>query len=165
MLSNDQKLETYRVLGLTAMFSGGSEYKIAWAMYLLESGIETENLAVLATLLKPVNEFEAEDYFNRVLSELRITRPTSLTAIEGYAKVLTKEIIEGILTPEKGVAKIYEAIIHLDYPGSLGEFTALEDEWYCECINGWSLEQRAEEIVKASKDAYGILRYPSLSEA
>ena len=165
MLSESQKIETYKALGQVAMGCGGSEYKCAWAMSLLEQGVETENLAILATLLKPVNEFEADDYFNRVLTELDIERPNNEAAIEGYAKVLMKEVIESSLAPEDGASMIYSANVKLDYPGSFGEFTVLEDEWYCESINGWSKEQRKNEIIKACKEAYGIVNYPNIFKA
>ncbi len=165
MLSESQNIETYKMLGQVAMCSGGSEFKISWAMSLLEQGLETENLATLATLLKPVNEFEAEDYFNRVLAELSIDRPNDEAAIEGYVKVLTDEVVKGYLSPESGVSMIYTANVQLGYPGSLGEFTALEDEWYCECINGWSKQKRNEEIIKACKEAHEVLNYPRISKA
>ena len=165
MLSESQKIETYKTLGLVSMCSGGSEFKIKWAMSLLEQGVETENLAVLATMLKPVNEFEGDEYFDKVLGELSIIRPSKQDSIEGYAKVLAKEVVEGQLQPESGVTMIYSANVQLDYPGPLGEFTSLEDEWYCECINGWSKQQRAEEIVKACKEAFEALKYPRLFKA
>ena len=112
-----------------------------------------------------MNEFEADDYFNRVLVELGIERPSDEAAIEGYAKVLTDEVAKGYLSPESAVSMIYSANVRLDYPGSLGNFTALEDEWYCECINGWSKQKRNEEIIKACKEAYEVLNYPNISKA
>jgi hypothetical protein len=165
MLSESQKIETYKALGQVAMGCGGSEYKCAWAMSLLEQGLETQNLAILATLLKPINEFEADDYFNRVLKELSIERPNDEKAIEGYAKVLMKEVVDGSLGPEVGASMIYSANVKLDYPGSFGEFTVLEDEWYCESINGWSKEQRRNEIIKACKEAYEVISYPNILKA
>ncbi|MCE2596674.1 hypothetical protein K6Y31_17945 [Motilimonas cestriensis] len=165
MFSESDKHETYRVLGLAAMCSGGGEYKVDWAMYLLESGVETENLAILATLLKPVNEFEAEDYFNRVLNELKIIRPSQEAALAGYAWVLAKDIIDGVLAPDSGVSQIYAVNMALDYPGTLGEFTALEDEWYCECINGLSKQKRREEIIKACNECLEVLQYPDVFKA
>ncbi|WP_444921764.1 hypothetical protein ACJJID_05130 [Microbulbifer sp. CnH-101-G] len=48
MLSKSQLFETYKVLGLAAMHPAGAEYKVAWAMTLLESGADTESLAELA---------------------------------------------------------------------------------------------------------------------
>lgn len=165
MFSDSQKIETYKALGQIAMVSGGSEYKCAWAMSLLEQGVDTPNLAILATLLKPINEFEADDYFNRVLKELNIDRPSDEGAIEGYARVLMKEVIDGSLAPEIGASMIYGANIKLGYPESFGEFTVLEDEWYCECINGWSKEKRRAEIIKACKEAYEFLNYPIIFKA
>ncbi|MGZ9898344.1 hypothetical protein [Shewanella gaetbuli] len=165
MLSESQKHETYRALGLAAMCSGGSEHKISWAMYLLEQGIETENLAILATLLNPVNEFEAEDYFTRVLSELKIERPCDDDALEGYAKVLATDVVNGVLSPESGASQIYAVNVQLGYPNSFGEYTVLEDEWYCECINGWSKQKRRDEIVKACKETIEVLKYPDVFKA
>jgi hypothetical protein len=154
--TDSQKEETYKTLGLAAMHSGGAEYKVSWAMYLLEDGIETDDLLILATLLKPWNEFEVEDYFNRTLHELDIERPTSEKAIEKYIKVVASEAINEVVSPGVAVAKIYEANIQLGYPGELGEFTSLEDEWYCECINGWSKEKRNEEILKACREIINV---------
>ncbi|MFO6422969.1 hypothetical protein [Motilimonas sp. KMU-193] len=165
MFSDSQKIETYKVLGQIAMGSGTSEYKCAWAMNLLEQGVDSAHLAVLATLLKPINEFEADDYFNRVLNELNINRPCDEDAIEGYARVLMKEVIDGSLTPEAGASMIYNASIQLGVPASLGEFPVLEDEWHCECINGWSKERRRAEIIKACKAAYKALNYPNIFKA
>lgn len=162
MFSESQKIETYKAMGQIAIVSGGSEYKCAWAMSLLEQGVDTPYIAILATLIKPINEFEADDYFNRVLSELDIERPNDEEAIEGYAKVLMKEVVDGSLTPEVGVSMIYNANVKLDYPSSFGDFTVLEDEWYCECINGWSKEQRKTEIINACKDTYEVLNYPNI---
>ena len=165
MLSESQIIETYKVLGQIAMSSGGSGYKCAWAMSLLMQGVETPNLAILATLLKPINESEADDYFNRVLKELNIDRPSDECAIEGYARVLMKEVVEGSLAPELGASMIYSANIQLGHPESFSEFTVLEDEWYCECVNGWSKEQRRAEILKACKEAYEFLTYPVIFKA
>ena len=89
MLNESQKIETYKLFGLVAMYSRGSEYKVTWAMSLLEQGLDTEHLAILATLLKPLNAFEVEDYFQRALLELGVRYPCSKQAIEGYVKVLS----------------------------------------------------------------------------
>lgn len=162
MFNKSQKRETYRVLGLAAMCSGGSEYKVSWAIYLLEQGIETEHLAILASLLNPVNEFEAEAYFNTVLNELGIVRPNEEAALEGYAKVLAQAVVDGALAPEDGVSQIYAVNVQLDYPGTLSEYTSLEDKWYCERIHGWSAQHRRSEIINACKETIDVLNYPEL---
>ena len=165
MFDRLQKRETYRVLGLAAMHSGGSEYKISWAMHLLEQGVETSSLAILASLLSPVNEFEAEDYFNIVLSELGIERPDDDAVLKGYVKALVQDVLEGTLSPEVAVSQINEINILLGYPDELAEYISLDDEWYCECINGWSEEQRRREIIKACKDVDNKFTYPEMFKA
>nr|WP_159063805.1 hypothetical protein [Thaumasiovibrio occultus] len=162
MLSKPQQHETYRVLGLAALHSDGSDHKVAWALDLLQQGVETPHLAILATLLSPVNEFEADDYFNRVLSELKVKKPSDDEALEGYAKVLAQDIVDGDLSPESGVRQIYLVNVKLNFPGFLSEYTALEDEWYCECINGWSAHKRRDEIIKVCKATLETLNYPDV---
>ena len=164
MLTPAQKLETIKAFGLIAMKVGGSDIKVNWAMSLLEQGVETENLCVLASLLKPLNEFEVDEFFNIVITELSLKLPTPEEAVEGYVKILAHEVIHGIISPETGASKIYDANIFLDYPESFAEYTIYEDEWYCEHINGWSKEKRREEIIKACKVSYGLLGYPCINK-
>ena len=165
MLTPAQKLETIKAFGLIAMTVGGSELKVNWAMSLLEQGVETENLCVLASLLKPLNEFEVDEFFNIVISELDLKLPKPEEAVEGYAKILAHEVIQGIISPEIGASNIYDANVFLDYPELFAEYTIYEDEWYCEHINGWSKEKRREEIIKACKVSYGLLGYPCINKA
>jgi hypothetical protein len=165
MLSELQKIETYKCLGAVGMVSGGGEFKISWALSLLMQNVETENLGILATLLKPVNEFEIDDYFNRVLGELGVERPNNQAAIEGYVKVLAKEVIQGDLDPETSVSMIYAAYVELNYPESLSEFTTLHDKWFCENIIGWSQSQRIKNIFSACKEVFEALEYPNIFNA
>ena len=165
MLTPPQKLETIKAFGLIVMTVGGSELKVNWAMSLLEQGVETENLCILASLLKPLNEFEVDELFNIVISELDLKQPKPEEAVEGYAKTLAYEVFQGVISPEIGASKIYDANVFLDYPESFAEYTIYEDEWYCEHINGWSKEERREEIIKACKVLYGLLGYPCINKA
>ncbi len=165
MLTDEQKEEAYIILGYTAMVSGGAEQKVKWAMYMLESGAESDDLAILATFTPLFNDFEVEDYFNRVLTQLEIKRPDKKEAIYGYVKAMVKKALQSEVMPDEVVAKIYQANIKLDYPSELGEFIALEDEWYCDHVNGWSKEKRHSEILKACKDVYEELEYPDAFKA
>ncbi|MEG3753732.1 hypothetical protein [Psychromonas arctica] len=162
MLTSTQELETIKAFGLIAMTVGGSKLKVNWAMSLLEQGVETENLCILASLLNPLNEFEVDEHFNIVISELDLKFPKLEEAVEGYVKILAHEVIRGMLPPEDGASKIYDANVFLGYPESFSEYTIYEDEWYCEHINGWSKEKRQEEIIQACKVSFGLLRYPSI---
>ena len=53
----------------------------------------------------------------------------------------------------------------MDYPNSFAEYTVLEDEWYCEYINGWTKEERKNEIIKNCKKTYDVLKYPDIFRA
>ena len=115
MLTPAQELETIKAFGLIAMTLGGSELKVNWAMSLIEQGVATENLCVLASLLNPLNEceFEVDEYFNIVISELDLKFPKPEEAVEGCAKILAHEVIRGVLSPEIGVSKIDDANVFL----------------------------------------------------
>ncbi len=121
MLTDEQKEEAYIILGYTAMVSGGAEQKVKWAMYMLESGAESDDLAILATFTPLFNDFEVEDYFNRVLTQLKIKKPDKKEAIYGYVKAMVKKALQNEVMPDEVVAKIYRANIKLDYPSELGE--------------------------------------------
>lgn len=163
MLFENQIHETYKVLGLTAMCSMGGEHKIAWAMRLLEQDIESEAVAILAGISNPINEFEVDEYFIKALSDLSIERPPYAEALWGYTKAVATEVINGVQSPDEGVSLIYEIYICLNYPDQLSAFTELNDEWLCECIMGWSSDQRRAEIIKACDEVIHRTEYPRLS--
>ena len=162
MLSEFQIHETYRVFGLEVMHSANGKYKVNWALRLIESGLESEDLFCLAGFSMPLNQFEIDDYFNRALQGLSIKRPADHDALWGYAKLLSIDMMNGRLSPLKGVSLIYEINVLLDYPEQLSEYTELNDEWYCECIHGWSSQERYQRIVKASQDLVDLIEYPSI---
>ena len=164
MLSQMQKHETYKVLGLAAMSSTSSKHKISWAMTLLEQGVEAENLSILATLSNPVNEFEADDYFDRTLRELGIEMPSYDCALEGYAKALATDVVNGVLSPEEGASKLYGIKVKLENSEPLAEYSVLDDESFCE-LNGWSKQKRKDEIIKACKETIRQFNYPKVFKA
>ena len=125
MLSESQRHETDVMLGRAAMRPIGGEHKIAWALSLVQQGVMSDALIVLAGLSHPTNDFEIEDYVNRALSELAIERPCPAEALLRYAKALAMEMIHGALSAEAGVVLITEVNVHLDAPDELSRFPRL----------------------------------------
>jgi len=144
------------------MVPGGGELKVCWAMSLLEDGVESESLAILATLQQFINEFEADQYFSKVLSELSITKPPIEEAIGGFVKVIAQEVINGELDPLEGVAYFDRINSEMDYPKYLSQYVSLADEWYSEHIDGLSIEQRRQKIVESCRETYHAMQYPSI---
>ena len=162
MLTSQQKILTYKTLGLIAMTSGGGERKVKWAMTLLEEGVESETIAILATLQKFINEFEADDYFNRVLKELTIVKPSAEEALRGYVKVISLEVINGDIKPLEGAAYLDRVNSVLEYPEYLNGFIALADDWYSEHIDGLSFKQREKKIIDLCHETYKNIQYPEI---
>jgi len=144
------------------MVPGGGELKVAWALSLLEGGVESKNLAILATLHKLPNEFEVDEYFNKVLAELKIEKPATDDATRGLAKVIAHEVIDGDLAPLDGVEQLQSINSAMGYPEYLSKFVSLADEWYSENIDGLSLEQRKLKIVDSCRALYGTFEYPEI---
>lgn len=165
MLTEKQRNITYRVLGLTAIRQGGAEFKVEWALSLLETGLGSDNILILASLLAPLDEFETDHYFRLVLDELNIQDMSREQAIEGYAKVLSQEVANGSIKPETAIDQLARINSTLDYPAEYQATNLLEDEWYCTHILGWTAERRTEEIVKACEQLSLTLHFPPLEQS
>jgi hypothetical protein len=67
---------------------------VDWAFSMLENGISSTSLNILASLKEPLNIFEIEDYFNRVLKELNLREPSHEESAKYYIQFLLREIID-----------------------------------------------------------------------
>lgn len=157
--------ETHKLFGISSGGVKAADEKVKWAMFLLENGIEVEDISSLAMLTKPYNEFEADQYFQNVLKELKIKKPGDEEALWNYAFITAKEVIDRELAPEKGIEFLYGVNIELDYPNQLGRFSDLEDEWYCINVIGMTKHERNKAIVAACKDLIEIIDEPELHKA
>jgi len=79
-----------------------------------------------------------------------------------YAYVVAQEILEGDLSYENGLELLCGVNIALDYPDDLGEFTALQDEWYYSHLYGLTKKQRNMAVVTACKELVGVIAKPEL---
>ena len=161
MISESQRHETDIMLGRAAMSPVGGEHKIAWAMSLVEQGVMSEALIILAGLSHPMNNFEIEDFVNRALRELSIERPNPTGALLRYAKALALEVIREERPAEAAVVLICEVNTHLNHPDELSRFPRLSDQWFCEHMEGWSEERRREEIVRACHELVTQINDPT----
>jgi hypothetical protein len=77
-----------------------------WAENLLAEGCDSANVAILAGLTIEGSQgiYEAEAYFTKCVAELGLILPDEREAIFEYAKCLAKNICDGILEPEEGLA-------------------------------------------------------------
>ncbi|WP_432352058.1 hypothetical protein [Sporosarcina sp. A2] len=78
---------------------------IGWAFYVLHNGKSTPSLNVLVSLIKPLNIFEVEEYFNRAINELNISRPSYEESARHFVRYLLREIIDD---PSKAIDNAYD---------------------------------------------------------
>ncbi|MCM3729787.1 hypothetical protein M3226_30100 [Neobacillus cucumis] len=97
---------------------------VNWALKMLENDNDSFSLNILSSLREPLNIFEVEDYFRRVLRELNLKEPSFEECAEYYILQIAKRILEEDENNAIDLAyKIYEVVRELDYPDDL-------EEWY-----------------------------------
>ena len=68
---------------------------VEWALEMMEAGYESENLYILAGIIKPYNQFELQELTDRVLADLDLTTNDKSLTIRNYVYyILSKTINE-----------------------------------------------------------------------
>lgn len=106
--------------GKRALGSAYSKDYTEWAESLLYENVESENVAILASigLERDPDPEEVETYFLKSLKDLGLILPDEKEGLKIYAEALCEQIVSGDLDPEKGVGVLesfysksgYEAI-------------------------------------------------------
>jgi hypothetical protein len=77
-----------------------SEDYVQWAVACLESGEDSKNIRILASLQKPLYSSEVDFYFSRCLKDLGWTIPQRRECLLNYARDLAQQIVSGDLSPQ-----------------------------------------------------------------
>ncbi|VAW45283.1 hypothetical protein MNBD_GAMMA03-361 [hydrothermal vent metagenome] len=103
-----------------------------WAESLLYENVESENVAILASMgyeRDPDSE-EIEAYFQKSLKDLGLTLPDEKEGLKIYAKALCEQIVSGDLESEKGVSILEAFYSKSDYEAIYSIWDELsEDLW------------------------------------
>ena len=83
---------------------------VNWAYSMLERGISTTSLNILASLSEPLNIFEIEDYFKRALGELNMVEPSIEECAKYYIRHLLRQIINDKNNAINLAYEIYEVV-------------------------------------------------------
>jgi hypothetical protein len=103
------------------------EEYVNWAVGCLESGLDSKNIRILASLRKPLYSSEVEDYFNRSLRDLGWHLPDRKECLMEYARGFAREIVAGAVSPLDGCRKIYRVVVSLQYPKDLMPWVYLDE--------------------------------------
>lgn len=120
-------LETIKLLAERHMGIATYEQYIDWAVSCLESGIDSKNIRILASLQKPLYSSEVEDYFKRSLRDLDWELPEPKECMIEYARSFAREILSGQASPLEGCRKIYKVVVALQYPLELMSWLYLDE--------------------------------------
>jgi hypothetical protein len=100
---------------------------VDWAAGCLESGLDSKNIRILASLRKPLYSSEVEDYFTRSLHDLGWHLPDRQDCLMEYTRGLACEIVAGTLAPLEACRKIYRVVVSLQYPKELMPWVYLDE--------------------------------------
>jgi hypothetical protein len=111
-----------RYLGLATF-----EDYVPWAVACLESGFDSKNIRILASLQKPYYSSEVDDYFNRCLVDLGWRLPERKECLMEYACSFASQVVSGDISPLEGCRKIYSVVSALGYPREMMSWVYLDD--------------------------------------
>ncbi len=141
--------------GKRALGSAYSKDYTDWAESLLYEDVESENVAILASMgyeRDPDSE-EIEAYFLKSLKDLGLSLPDEKKGLKIYANALCEKIVSGDLEPEKGVNILESFYSKSDYEAVYSIWNELsEDLWMINdsdgCIfnTGLSAENKSEYV-------------------
>jgi len=120
-------LKTNKLLAESHLGVVTSEDYVRWAVACLESGQDSKNIRILASMQKPLYSSEVDFYFSRCLKDLGWTMPERRECLLNYARDLAHQIVSGDLSPRDGCRKIYLIASALQYPKELMAWVYFDD--------------------------------------
>ncbi|WP_444925410.1 hypothetical protein ACJJI4_12885 [Microbulbifer sp. TRSA002] len=143
------------LLGKRAIGSAYSKDYTEWAESLLYENVDSENVAILASMgyERDPDPEEIETYFQKCLKDLGLAVPLDKDALKIYAQALCELIISGELEPEQGVGMLegffrasdYEAIYSI-WDGLSEDLWMVNDREICYFNSGLTSENKSSYI-------------------
>jgi hypothetical protein len=145
---------TYRLLAEKYMTYFDSQKYVDWAVALLENGLESDSLIILAGLDFYPTE-EKEKYFWESIRELGIKiEKSDLELVDYYADFVVQQVLEDKINPMIGLSKMLDVVRATDYSSKYIQFYEIDED--IDCLNysqtiifntGLTLDNK-EEFVK-----------------
>ncbi len=105
-----------------------SEDFIEWAIQMLEVGLDSKNLRILAGLTEPLYTSEVEEYLKRSFTDLGWQFPTPEESLKLYACDMTEGVSSEVIFPEDGCREMYKICKALGNPQDLEVWRSLDLE-------------------------------------
>ena len=129
MNTTEIKERTYELLGWRFFTYFDSKMYVDWAVSLMEVGVESENLSILAGLDYSDTE-ERERYFKKTLEDLNIEIPVRDTSLaEKFMVNLSKMVLDGKIAPQLALQHARDISIITEYKiGGWVQFIYLDED-------------------------------------
>lgn len=119
---------TYKAIAMQGHPSFDANFAVDWAIAMLELGIETPNVLMLAGISQPTNYYEVSPYLHAALRELHLPEKNGDSAIISYCifsakRIASKEQIRMHLR------ELLNNYYRLDRSDLLLDFSLLEWAW------------------------------------
>ena len=119
---------TYKIVANSIIDDFNFDIIVDWAIELLEEGVETENIQIIAGLKKPVNYFESKKYLEDTLKELGLDKFTEKQKIICYSSFYIQMIAAG-KDVRHNLSMIYKFCQKMDYEDTTYDFYLLYWAW------------------------------------
>ncbi len=125
-----------------------------WAIDMLNNGVESENVAILAGLDmdKHPDLEEIKYYFKQSIIDLKLELPSEEKSFLNYAAHICREIIKGEISPQDGVATLDSLYSKSDYEPIYSIWDELNDDI-------WSIKERETSYFNTGLSANNIDQY------
>lgn len=119
---------TYKIVAYSAIPNFNTDECVDWAVEMVELVYETENLLILAGLIKPTNYFENVHYLQHAISELNLQVKTGDEGIISYSSYYVREIAQSIKI-KVNLNALSNYVVAVDYHPSIYDFYSLYQAW------------------------------------
>jgi len=101
---------------------------IEWSIHMLQKGIETENMLILASFSKPVDREEIKPYVSGVLKDLKLEEKIGEYSIVSNCYYHVQQIIDEY-AKRKNLSSLYNIHLENNYPEYTNPFYLLYHGW------------------------------------
>ena len=142
---NKPVLSTYRILMKKALDDFIDESWVDWAIEMMRAGFESDNLYMLAGILRPYDQIELQQLTDNVLKDLELNFTDKETTISNYACFIIKNSIASPDTYLQTLQELSDIYLNLDMASRYQDFYLLhwakddlivsEHQWYWDGAN------------------------------
>ena len=125
MFQSMKVVSTYKILKAKAFNEDIDESWIDWAIEMMEAGYESENLYMLAGVIKPYNQFELQVLTNKVVQDLKLDYSDKEITLKNYVYYLITNSISHPETYIKTLRELKNICIDLNMDSGYMDFYLL----------------------------------------